>query len=307
MRLVRAGEIARRGLLCWVTVLGSCLTAAPVLAVERPALAETVVVGTFNVRNYLENNRWHAGQFRFEHPKPEAEKRAVREAIKAADPDVLFLQEMGSPAHLEELRRDLEAEGCRYPFSHFAASADARSGLGMLSRLAPAHAVLLEPRDSTGQVRMRRGIHEVVIPFGTTRLRALHVHLKSRYTDDAGDPDSRAAREREINALVEAARHCRSLYPEDEALLVGDFNTPFEDPLMQPLWAAFAPVEVADRTGAAWTYHHFKSDLREKIDGFWKSRGGRAGVRFESDSLWPEKAAESGSDHRLVTIRIVRE
>lgn len=276
----------------------------PCALAEEVSPHEALVLATYNVRNYLEQNRWHAGQYRFAHPKPEAEKRKIREVIHAANADVLFLQEMGSGAHLEELRRDLEAEGLRYPYSHFAASEEGRSGLAVLAKRPPEQALLVEPIDPGQQLQMRRGMHEVVIPFAGGRLRVLHVHLKSRYTVDADDPEAVDERATEIAFLAESARTRSGLYPGDWILLAGDFNTPFEDSLMEPLRGFGTPVEAGDLNGARWTYHHVKRDSRERIDGFWTGSGSPSGATFKGIGIYPVQHGAEGSDHRLVAIRV---
>lgn len=264
---------------------------------------DSLVLATYNVRNYLEQNRWHAGQYRFGHPKPEAEKQRIREVIRAANADVLFLQELGSAAHLEELRRDLEAEGLTYAWSHFALSEEGRTGLAVLSKRALRQALLVEPRDTSQTSQMRRGLHEVAIPFGDAQLRVLHVHLKSRYTVDADDPEAAAERAVEIAHLAEAARIRAEGWPEDWILLAGDFNTPFEDGMMEPLRRIGRPVEVTDPSGAQWTYHHVKRDQRERIDGFWTPLSEARGTQFSGKAVYPSLHDSKGSDHRLVAIR----
>lgn len=264
---------------------------------------ETLVLATYNVRNYLEQNRWYAGQYRFGHPKPEAEKEHIREVIRAANADVLFLQEIGSAAHLEELRRDLEAEGSRYQWSHFSASDEGRTGLAVLSKRALGQALLAEPRDTRQAAQMRRGLHEVVIPFGGAHLRVLHVHLKSRYTVDTDDPEAAGERAMEIGHLAEAGRIRARVWPQDWILLAGDFNTPFEEGLMDSLRTFGAPVEASDPEGGRWTYHHLKRDHRERIDGFWTQKGGPDGAVFAGLGIYPSIHESKGSDHRLVAIR----
>ena len=52
-------------------------------------------------------------------------KEALREVIREVSADVLVVQEVGPRPYLEELRRDLRAEGLNYSHIVLAAAADA--------------------------------------------------------------------------------------------------------------------------------------------------------------------------------------
>ena len=265
---------------------------------------ELVRIATWNVRNYLQQNRWHDEAYRFDYPKPEAEKRRLRETLLAVRPDILLLQEMGSEACLLELRDDLRASGLDYAWSHFSALPEARTGLALLSRFPPDEELLLMPEGdrAEGVPAIRRGVHELRFSRAGAVLRLFHVHLKSRYTTDEADPESRAYRTAELALLKGIVEPRRILAgPREVLLLAGDFNTPFADELLAGLRRQWVPLTVEDADGETWTYHHFKTGRQELIDGFWHPRG-------QSEALIPEgvypagEVAEGGSDHRMVVL-----
>ena len=74
----------------------------------QSALGEVVRVATYNVRNYLEVNRWVDGKYRKHFPKPEAKKEAVRKVLLEVRPDILVIQEMGVGPYLSELQADFK-------------------------------------------------------------------------------------------------------------------------------------------------------------------------------------------------------
>jgi len=265
---------------------------------------EPVRVATWNVRNYLQQNRWHDEAYRFDYPKPEAEKARLRATLLAVRPDILLLQEMGSEAFLLEFRDDLRASGLDYPWSHFSAVPEARSGLALLSRFPPDEELLLMPAGdpAQGTPGIRRGVHELRFSRGESVLRLFHVHLKSRYTTDEADPDSRAFRTAELRLLEGLVERRRALAgPREVLLLGGDFNTPFTEGLMDGLRRQWRPLDVEDDHGEAWTYHHFKTGRREVIDGFWHPRS--QGGAFSPEGVYPAgEVAEGGSDHRMVVL-----
>jgi hypothetical protein len=96
--------------------------------------AEVVRVATYNVRNYLEVNRWADGRYRPNFPKPEEEKQALRAVILSVRPDILVIQEMGTGPYLEELQADLKEEGLDLPFAYVAEGADEDRHVALLSR-----------------------------------------------------------------------------------------------------------------------------------------------------------------------------
>jgi len=125
---MRFGSVALR----WILGFG-CVALAGVLRV----VAQPLTVATYNVQNYTLADRRVADGFRPDYPKPEAEKAALRAVIRALDADVIALQEIGGPAFLAELRRDLASEGVSYPYGEALLAADEARGLGVLPKFVP--------------------------------------------------------------------------------------------------------------------------------------------------------------------------
>lgn len=264
------------------------------------SLAEGLRLATWNLENYLLQNRWEHGAFRFNYPKPEAEKAALRRLLLELRPDILLVQEIGSEALLAELQEDLAALGLAYPYAHVAILPDGRSGLGLLAMRPPTELLVLDPR-GPGGAHLLRGIQEMVFHDRGQRLRLFHVHLKSRYTTDPADPQSVAFRRRELALLRTVLAQRLSLAgPDDRFLLAGDFNCPFAGELLDDLRRSWHALPVVDAGGAAWTYHYRKTGARDTIDGFWQPVG-QAG--FHPVGIFPhEEEDPPASDHRLVLI-----
>lgn len=277
-----------------------------------PASGE-LSIASWNLRNYLLADRWTGEAWRFDFPKPEAEKTVLREQLLRLRPDVLFLQEIGSEAMLRELQRDLADLGLRYPHTHFGKRPERERGLAVLGRRPPAEAVFHDEVPLAGMPGevLRRGLQVIRLQGEEGGpILCFHVHLKSRYTSDPEDPQSRRRREAEI-ATVAAFVERRLAFapPQCRFLIVGDFNTPFGDELFARLREAspaWGPVDVRDGSGEEWTYHHRKSDRFSRIDGFWTPERDRD--LFAGIGLFPEGRPEpAGSDHRMVMIRYAEE
>jgi endonuclease/exonuclease/phosphatase family metal-dependent hydrolase len=270
-----------------------------------PGEGESFRVATWNVQNFLVQNRFEEGKFLYKYPMPESRKKRIREQILAESPDILFIQELGGPGYLKELQLDLKADGLDYPFRHYAGHPEARTGLSVLSKTPPGKLVfhdavpngMEEPNNSL----MRRGIQEVGFQVNGTGYRVFHVHLKSRYSEDPDDPDSRKVRAGEIRALASFLEAHRRANPQDVLFVAGDFNTPFDDPLLDPLRGAFIAVPATDAKGNPDTYFHH-SGRSEVLDGFWMSGNPPVGALMEATIV--PLPGTCPSDHRMVLMRL---
>ena len=276
------------------------------------ARAETLTVATYNIENYVAAGRRVDGTYRPDYPKPEAAKQALRTVIRALEADVLALQEIGPAGYLEELRRDLRAEGLDYPHVALGEAADAERHVAVLSRRpfrrVAAHASL-DFRYFDGREKVKRGLLEVAVDMADGELALFVVHLKSRLTERADDPESARRRAGEAEAIRDFILR---RFPDPSAarfLLVGDCNdTAGSRPVRLLTQRGGNPVaravEAADPRGDTWTYAY-------RRDGSY--------LRFDfvlvSPALWPAVADGAGqvydgpgvreaSDHRPVLVRL---
>ena len=91
--------------------------------------AETFRVATYNVENYLDQptETRHV-------VKSDEAKAKIRESIKAMNPDVLALEEMGTTNALLELHASLKANGQDFPFWEHVSGADTNIHVAVLSK-----------------------------------------------------------------------------------------------------------------------------------------------------------------------------
>jgi hypothetical protein len=91
--------------------------------------AETFRVATYNVENYLDQPT------ESRHFVKSAEARAkIRESIKAMNPDVIALEEMGTTNALLELRGSLKADGLDFPYWEHVSGLDTNIHIAVLNR-----------------------------------------------------------------------------------------------------------------------------------------------------------------------------
>jgi endonuclease/exonuclease/phosphatase family metal-dependent hydrolase len=290
------------------------------LACVAMAAAETLTLGTYNLGNYtLANRRLADGGFRPDYPKPEAEKAALREVIRAMDADVIALQEVGGEGFLAELRRDLAREGADYPHGAAPAGGDEARGLAVLSRLplgkVVLHRDLVARRDGAqAEEAVRRGLLEVEIPTASGPVTLWVVHLKSRLTEDAADPAAAEQRVAEARAVRDRVLE---RFPDPGAarfVIAGDFNdTPGSRALRAVQARGKTPIatwlDAEDERGQRWTHVYARIATYSRFDHVLVSEGLRRGDEARASARIvgePWRAVHAASDHRpiVATLRV---
>jgi len=274
--------------------------------------AEPLTIATYNIENYVPANRVTDAGYRQEYPKPESEKRALRTVIRGLKADILFLQEMGSQPYLDELRRDLKAEGTDYPFAVLLEGPDADRHVALLSRR-PLKSVVphadLEFSYFKARERVKRGLLEVSIATAAGDVTLFGLHLKSRFTDRADDPQSALRRVGEATAI----RDCVLQQVDDPAtarfLILGDCNDPKNGKAVQKLLrrgkteiASLLPA--ADSRGETWTHAYRKEDSYSCVDHILVSSALRPAVQGGVARIYDGPGVREASDHRPVVVTL---
>ena len=197
----------------------------------------------------------------------EAEKAAVRNAILSVSPDILALQEIGGLPFLEELRADLAQEGLHYEYAIHMRADDSVRHIAVLSRIAPEVVVKHDDLDFNyidGREKVRRGLLEVVFPFGDGGAFQLFVvHLKSHWSDVEEDPNSTLRRTREAEACRNRIVERSYDLSQDRFLIAGDFNDHPGSATLRRFYkrgelSIGARVPAADSRGEVWTLFYEK-------------------------------------------------
>jgi endonuclease/exonuclease/phosphatase family metal-dependent hydrolase len=280
-------------------------------AVATAGAAEPRVrVATFNVRNYLAMDRRVEGRFRPGYPKPENEKAAIRAAIRAVRPDVLALQEIGPGSYLEELRRDLRADGCEFQHAQLLEAADAERHVAVLSRVPFTRVTEHEAIEFSyrgRRERVKRGLLEVTFSTEAGEWTLFVVHLKSRHTDRRDDPLSAERRLGEARAIRDLIMQRCPAATGARFLVVGDFNDTSRSKTVAAMTrrgrrAIADPLPAADSRGETWTQRYLAEDVFSRTDYIMASDALRPFVVDGRAQIHDDPAALEGSDHRLVYV-----
>lgn len=274
--------------------------------------AEELKVATFNVENYGPADRVTAAGYRKAYPKPEAAKQALRTILRGLAADVVVLQEMGGQPYLDELKRDLAAEGLNYPFSVLLEAEDTDRHVALLSRR-PLKTVVqhtdLAFKYFNVMTAVKRGLLEVVVETAAGEVTLWTLHLKSRFTDRPDDPMSGKRRAGEATAI----RDCVLARFPDPAqalyLIAGDFNDVKTSAAVRYLLkrgktVIAGLVPIADSHGEAWTYVYRKEDVYNRVDHVLVSPGLSARVRGGRGIIYDGPGALEASDHRPVMVTL---
>jgi len=284
--------------------------------------AGTVVrLATYNVENYLD-----APTATRPHVKSAEAKAKVRETIRALNPDVLALEEMGTTNALLELRASLKNDGLDFPFWEHVSGFDPSIHIAVLSKLP-----IVARRPHTNdfflldgkRFQVKRGFAEVDLQAATNFVFTLFVaHLKSHLTTaEADEAEERLGEAKVLRGLLDAR-----LAHDPNALFIvaGDFNDlkdsePLKTVLGRGKTKLFDP-RPAERNGdtapgeppyfeprnVSWTYYYGKSDTYSRIDYLLCSPALK--TRWVAEESYIPKIPDwgVGSDHRplLVTLNL---
>lgn len=274
------------------------------------AAGDQLRIATYNVQNYLIEDRRVDGRWRSQYPKPESEKAALRKVLTRIDADVVVLQEMGSEPFLQELQDDLRTDGLEYPFGYVHQASDEKRHLAVISRI-PFQILQIEVRDFPyfeERLLPKRGLLAVQFDLEESSFILFGVHLKSRYTDFREDPQSRRRRASEARVIRDAIR--RAFPPETKPryLLAGDFN---DNPSSSALgyFQSVGDLELSrlvaasDSRGHVWTHFYSRDQTYTRIDGF------LASPQLFDDLQHPATiddgpGSDEASDHRAVWVNL---
>jgi endonuclease/exonuclease/phosphatase family metal-dependent hydrolase len=247
-----------------------------------PALAaDTFRVATYNVENYLDQPTESRSQ-----PKSIAARAKVRECIRALNPDVLALEEMGQLSAFMELRTALKAEGTDFPYWELVSGEDTNIHVAVLSKLP-----IVGRRPHTNEMflldgrrfRVSRGFAELDIraaPDFTFTLIA--AHLKSRRAvPEADEAEQRLQEAKLLRGIVDRDF---AAHPNAKLIVLGDFNNLKDSDSTKAIVGRgrFRLVDTrpAERNGdnapaenawfeprdITWTHYYGKEDTYSRID-----------------------------------------
>jgi len=278
--------------------------------------AKEISVMTYNLCNYFAAPE--TGK-----PKSDDSKKALTGMIKTADPDILFIVELGGEKSLEDLMGKLKSAGCKdYIFSDEMTGEDESRHIGFISKFKP---VRLEKKENlfyrikpkndenryAEKVLVQRGFMHAVFEFeGDYRLHVVGAHLKSRLPHPRYiQTDMRRYEARLLRYLVNDIQEKEK---DANILVVGDFNDIYSsDPLItirapeKTLKNRLYDLRPLDSTGLPWTHWWHSEDIYGRIDYAMASASLLPEINFDKTKVVHLRDYWMfASDHRPVLISI---
>ena len=275
------------------------------------ASAETFRIATYNVENYLDE----ATQTR--HAKSAEAKSKIRANIRALQPDVIALEEMGSASALQELRGSLKAEGLDFPHWEMVTGFDTNIHVAILSKF-PFSARRPHTNDNFllngRRFRVSRGFPEVDIQVNTNyAFTLIAAHLKSKRT--VGAADEAELRLEEAKILREKIDARLATNSEANLAVLGDLNDSKDSLSTKAVMGRgkhkLVDTRPAERNGdgaaaqssseprnITWTHYFGKEDTYSRIDYILLSPGMAREWLAKGTYVLTSPDWGAGSDHR---------
>ena len=278
------------------------------------ATTDPINVVFYNLKNYLSMERRIGGEVVEDAPKPEGEIEAVIDGLRAMQPDILGVCEIGDATHIADLQSRLKAAGIDLPNIEMVKdSAGWNRNLALLSRFPIIGRYSRD--DYTYELAgtkhaFQRGVLDVKLAINPHyHLRYIGLHLKSKREVPEGDEslmrlnEARLAREH-IDRILEEE-------PGTNLLVMGDLNDIRIEPPVKTLQGGFGgggylkSLGLSDEAGFTWTHYWSFADVYSRFDYALYSEGlegelNRSLCRIHHWDDW-----EKASDHRPLVLSIV--
>ncbi len=296
----------------------AALPAAPVATAGQPvpeARAAAAVPGeraglrfvAYNVKNWLNMDRYVDRQSLKNATKPEKEKEAVLTILARQEPDAIGLCEIGSAEDLAEIQERLKAKGVDLPHLHYIGGSDPVRHLGFLSRYpitATGKAGKMEYQLQGKMFGWNRGVLDVTVQANGKPYRFLGVHLKSkREVEEADEEEMRRSEARLLR------RHVDSIFstnPDERLIVYGDFNDTRGSVSVKNMLGSYndpkylTALVARDTVGTTWTHFWALNDIYSRIDFIAVSKAMKPDTDFKSARILDDPEWETASDHRAV-------
>ncbi len=294
-----------------VTLLRRCVLG--LLTLASAALASALTVAAYNVENYNIADRMADGVYRKAYPKPDSEKKALVQSLLGFAPDILAVEEMGGPPFLAEFQADIKAAGLDYPHATVLEGADAERHVAILSKLpfkdVKRHTQV--PIKYFGQADVvKRGVLEATFATNEGDLTVFVIHLKSKRTERADDPDGTIQRQLEAEAVRDLVFTRFPDSAQARFIVCGDWNDSRNSkPVRALLKRGNQPLgellRAYDSRGEMWTHFYRAEDSYSRIDFILVSAGLKSFVAGKGNARIHDGAGvRDASDHRPVYVQL---
>jgi len=298
----------------WAALLPLAWIATTSSAADTPPRSGLVFCA-YNVKNWLRMDRFENNVVTKDSAKPQQEKAAVIDQLKAISPDVLGLSEIGGAEDLTEIQTLLKESGIDLPESELAEGGDPTRRLGLLSRfpITKRQSVSNLTYQLDGQTfTIQRGILDATIqPRPNLHFRFIGVHLKSMR--EVPEADQALMRRNEASLLRKHLDDILIESPETPILLYGDFNEHRHEAPIKAIHGSrtgaqyMEDIRIQDKRGETWTHCWDAADNYSRLDYLFVSRAMKPFVDLPHSFIYDSPKFNDASDHRPLVATLLLE
>jgi len=264
-----------------------------------------LVFASYNLEDYFQAADFPDGKEKIS--KSQAAIAAEIRVIQDIHPDILGVCEMGPPGEFADFAARLKSAGLDYPFSEYVDGPDPERHVALLSRYPIDSRQSLPdiPFELDGhQERVRRGILDVTVTAGQTKLRFIGVHLKSKLRDTW--ENEAELRRNEAHLLRQHVEHAIEGDAAAKLIVYGDFNDTKNEPALKEILGArnsdhaLRDLWLKDADGDHWTEYWKTADVYSRIDYILVTPDLLPAVDYPRSYVYRSTYWSDASDHRPV-------
>jgi endonuclease/exonuclease/phosphatase family metal-dependent hydrolase len=288
----------------WIAALVAAFAAFPLPRAHAADPAEIVFAG-YNLEDYFQSSDFPDGREKVS-KSPEAIAAEIR-VIQDIHPDIIGVCEMGPPNEFADFQARLKAAGLDYPNSEYVQGPDPERHVALLSKFPivsrqslPDVPFQLDGREE----KAARGFLDVTISIGTTQVRFIGVHLKSKLKDTVEDEED--LRRNEAHLLRQHIDQVLATPPAPLLVVYGDFNDTKNSPSLKEITgprgssASLRDLWLKDDAGDHWTEYWDAADVYTRIDYILVTRNLLPAVDLPHSYIYRSPYWNLASDHRAV-------
>jgi endonuclease/exonuclease/phosphatase family metal-dependent hydrolase len=296
----------------WITRLVAAVSLASAALLSAAEPPQKLVFCAYNVKNWLNMDRFNQSRVEKAAPKPEPEKAAVVGTLVSIRPDVIGLSEIGTLEDLTEIQLRLKQAGLDLPHLEITEGEDPNRRLGLLTRFPITSRQ--SPKDLAYKIKqekksIQRGLLDVTLsPIPDLHLRFMGVHLKSMR--EIPGIDQALMRRNEAQLVRQHLDAALESDPTTRILLYGDFNEHRNGVAIKAILGSrtssnyMEELLLTDPNGQVWTHFWDAADSYSRLDYVFYSRSLKPLISKSESFIFHTRDFDQASDHRPLVVTL---
>lgn len=271
----------------------------------RGADPAEIVFASYNLEDYFHASDFPDGKEKVS-KSPEAIAAEIR-VIQDIHPDIMGVCEMGPPVEFADFRARLKSAGLDYPNTEYVQGPDPERHVAFLSKyqIVSRQSLTDVPYALDGrEEKVDRGLLDVTVAVGQTKVRFIGVHLKSKLKDTREDEEE--LRRNEAHLLRQHVDQALDGDAGTKLVVYGDFNDTKNSPSLKEIMGSrnsahpLRDIWLKDDIGDHWTEYWDAADVYTRIDYILVTPDLLPTVDYPKSYVYRSPYWNEASDHRAV-------